>query len=99
MTLDAGIREAVEQGCQVHIWPEHFGGGFCAIVRGPHGCRHTSRTGPDPIVTLTSALVEDHRLRGDAERAVALTRDPRQIELEDAIAEAVGAGDYQDLLG
>lgn len=105
-SLETHIRTLSEDGLRIHIWPTK--GGFFQANVGESGMGGgwTCYTAPDPIEALTTVL----RLRAtgasgrvvqfDEDAPVVVTEattDPRQVDIEDAIAATV-VDDFEDFL-
>lgn len=88
------VRSAVEyaDGIRIHIWP--CAAGYQANIAEPGTNSWTCHTSGDPIDTLLVALRQF--LTRTPERAV-VADDGVQLDLEDAIAAAPVAADYEDL--
>jgi len=99
-TLEDMLREAVENGSQVHLWPNPVWSVFPyqITVRERNGAYRSVSEGGDLIACLRGALTEDERKRRDALRVAQRKVDPAQMELEDAIAQSRAAPGHTDLM-
>lgn len=97
-SIEHMIAAAAPQGIQINIWPCERG--YQANVKETAGKGWTVSTNEDPVLALADAL--RHRVGGIATREIVIDPEPeqpKQIDIEEAIAATVSAGDADDFDG